>query len=128
MKTLFACLSFALILFSCGSSSHTDIEVKSAPTVRVETTPSNVTKTVANIMIEGVTCDGCRSKITKEIKENECVAMAVLSPSDTLGLELAVIEYDPNSCDHNTFVDVINTTVDGKYTVTDVTVLHMEAQ
>ena len=127
MKTLFTSLSLALILSSCGSSSH-DIEVKAAPTVRVETIPSNVTKTVANIMIEGVTCDGCRSKITKEIKENECVAMAMLSPSDTPGLDLAVIEYDPISCDHNTFVDVINTTVDGKYTVTDVTVLHMEAQ
>ena len=127
MKTLFTSLSLALILLSCGSSSN-DIEVKTAPTVRVETIPSNVTKTVANIMIEGVSCDGCRSKITKEIKENECVAMAVLSPSDTPGLDLAVIEYDTASCDHNTFVDVINTTVGGKYTATDVTVLHMEAQ
>jgi copper chaperone CopZ len=128
MKFILASLSLSIILFSCGSSPVTDVQEKAAPTYRSSTISSADNKTVANILIEGVHCDGCRGKIKKEIEENECVKMAMLRPSDTPELELAVIEYDPNVCTPETFVDIINSTVDGKYTATDVTVLHMKAE
>lgn len=127
MRTLIALFSIALLI-SCSGDTPVNSADKPAPEFRASTVSADENKTVANILIEGVTCDGCRGKIKKDLQANDCVTMAVLSPSDQPGLELAVIEYDPAACDHNTFVDLINTTVDGKYTATDVTVLTMEVQ
>lgn len=127
MKFILSALSVSIILLSCGPSTTVDVVQKAAPTYRSSTITSVEDKTVANILIEGVSCDGCRGKIKKEIQENECVKMALLKPSDIPELELAVIEFDPNVCTYETFVDIINSTVDGKYTATDVTVLHMKS-
>ena len=119
-----ACL-LTIALFSCGDgmSEKPIIEVQYLESAGEET------KTVANILIEGVHCDGCRGKIKKELAALECVSVAGFTESTSQDqLALALVEFDPAKCEANQLIDVVNTIVDGKYTVQEMQVISLKAE
>lgn len=78
---------------------------------------------VARIEIEGMMCgEGCGGKIKKELKELECVASANIEFDADNPVDLAIVEFDKNQCDEQTFIDKIQAIGDGNYHVKAVTI------
>ena len=122
MKYLIPFLAITLLISSCD-----DPPIKEKPAAEILQTSvmGDEDKTVANLHIEGVHCDGCRGKIKKELTAMECVAFTEWSESDNPELNRAVVQFDPESCSHEALIDKVNTIVDGQYTVVKAEVVQM---
>jgi copper chaperone CopZ len=114
----FAALIAMIGLIGCADDDTNSV-LASKPQIKIQYAQalSDTSKTVANIAIEGVHCDACRGKIKKEIAMLAGVTSTGFSSTKIGDYETAVIEYDPNLCKPEKMVEVINTIVDGAYTV-----------
>lgn len=111
MKRLLIGMAAAgLLLTSCGTEE-----------VKKEIDPANVA--VAKIEIEGMMCaDGCGGKIKKELNELDCVASTTIEFNAENPVDVAVVEFDKESCGEQAFIDQISAIGDGKYAVKNVTI------
>lgn len=125
MKKLLIIPALAFCLASC---SDAPVEEKPAAQIIETSITGDANKTVANLHIEGVHCDGCRGKIKKELDSFDCVASATFSELEGAAESRAVVEFDPATCNYDELIQHVNQIVDGKYTVVRAEIVHMSVQ
>ena len=123
-NSLFAVVLIALSIYACQS---TESETKQSFEVKksYSEVEGEVAKTVANLSIEGMSCEQfCGSAISKCVKGVDgVIAAEVLDFDKERDLDLFAVTYDPNVTNEDELIKSINSSNKGSYVVKEVEVV-----
>jgi copper chaperone CopZ len=103
---------------SCGGHGHEHSEGSAGTQISRRVLDSEVSKTVALLTVEGMTCSaGCGGKIQKELRALNGVTRTDLDFAESRPENVVSVEYDPNQVNEQTLIECVQKIADGQYHV-----------
>lgn len=117
---LYVLLAFGVL--SCSEEVKNQ-NVSDIPVIRREIS-SEVNKTVANLLIDGMTCsEGCGGKIQKELQALNGVVNTKLDYEENRADNTVTVEFDPSQMDEKKMIECVHAIMDGQYHVKSIEIL-----
>jgi Cu+-exporting ATPase len=124
MKKLFILTMTAALLFSCSNETVKDTD-KTTAMVDVPVTINEIkvgdmndVKTVAELEIEGMTCEiGCAKTIKKTVSDLDGVKMAQVKFDADNPIDFAIVTYDPQKINEYEMAAAVQQLAGGQYKV-----------
>lgn len=114
-RIFFLILFFGVALFACQSQG----DGKPNVTVQTQTVVGDSAYTMADLAVEGMMCaHACGGKIQQELRKIPGVNQTQLDFIEERKVNVVHVQFDPSITDEQKMIAVVNSIVDGKYTVT----------
>jgi copper chaperone CopZ len=114
-RIFFLILFFGVALFACQSQGDSKPNV----TVQTQTVVGDSAYTMADLAVEGMMCaHACGGKIQQELRKIPGVNQTQLDFIEERKVNVVHVQFDPSITDEQKMIAVVNSIVDGKYTVT----------
>lgn len=123
MKTKIGFIAAALLLFSGCSTETQNVTESTVETVVRVTETAGVSKTVANIGIEGMACErACGGSIKKALLNMDGIVSAEIKFDVDEAVNFAVVEFDESKISSEEMVKTLTTLNKGQFTVKSVAI------
>lgn len=123
MKTNFGLIVAAFVLISgCSTENQTVTESPFETIVRV-TESADVSKTIANIGIEGMACErACGGSIKKALLNMDGIISAEIKFDEDEAVDFAIVEFDESKISSEEMVKAVTALHKGQFTVKSVAI------